>query len=227
MGWSIDTDMPSAQATVRTLLISDGGLCAATCALMDRQPESLALWLAPHRSASIDWPAAAVSSIHHDAAREFAGRFALDVDACPPLHWPAAGAPESEWAGVECLPDGVMLLLAVQRARALGATSVVWPVVAGDSVQWLTNCDQIARHAEQLAQAHHYARHQDDDCPAVEINLPLADLTKSRVGELACDLGVPIDTCWWSSKRPDEPESTLDARMHWKRALREVAVGAF
>ena len=67
------------------------------------------------------------------------------------------------------------------------------------------------------------ARRRAEPAPLIELRIetPLIDLTDRQLGELALDMGVPVELCWWWG--PGKAGDHLPGRLYrrWTTALRE------
>lgn len=98
------------------------------------------------------------------------------------------------------LADSISLSLAAGLATAAGYPEVIWPVSFGhpgepDDVE----LDGLARAVDRAALATRLAALDSDEhgVPSIRIKTPLADLSARQLAEVALDLNVPIELCWW------------------------------
>lgn len=138
-----------------------------------------------------------------------------------------------------------LLMHAAYAAASRGLMSVVWPVRAGqgeaiDLEQAAKACDRavlIARIAGLDADEHGVA--------SIRVQTPFLDLTDRQIADLALDLAVPANECWWwkdaylarlertgpndergdAGLRPGEPEAWAEFR-RWVPTLRECGWAA-
>jgi hypothetical protein len=130
-----------------------------------------------------------------------------------------AGYPEE--AGSRSKPASLgthqtrMLLDAATLAIELGLKRVIWPIRASDPTSGADENADIETIATAIDRALLAARlatldAQDQGGVEVSIETPIVDLTNHELSDLAADLNVPINSCWWS-------DATLpDAHDHFK-----------
>lgn len=113
---------------------------------------------------------------------------------------------------------GALLASAFAAAR-LGASKVIWPATSG--IGSTVDVDRSCRIQDLAALV---GRIVSLDCtdhghPEFTIEAPLADCSDNRVADLAVDLAVPLDSCWWTN-----PKASLAFAEHdrWERALQSV-----
>lgn len=107
-----------------------------------------------------------------------------------------------------------MLLDAATVAIELGLKRVIWPIRAAepsDDSNEVANLDTIATAIDRALLAARLATLDAQEHGGVEviIETPIVDLTNHELSDLAADLNVPINACWWS-------DTTLpDAQTHF------------
>ncbi len=102
-----------------------------------------------------------------------------------------------------------MLLEAAQIALRAGIRRVVWPIrvmrpeMDQMDVQMETLVDQIAQAIDRAVLAARLASLDASDGTAVDvvIETPFVDLSNAQMLDLAGDLAIPVETCWWHSGR--------------------------
>ncbi|TVQ30082.1 MAG: hypothetical protein EA376_14075 [Phycisphaeraceae bacterium] len=108
-----------------------------------------------------------------------------------------------------------MLLAAASEAGRRGCPRVIWPIHHGDDL------DDMARAADQAALLTHLAR-LEGDSPAhtpVSIHTPFLDLTDDQLIDLARDLDLPAEACWWCERESPEPCARCDSCRRWSPLL--------
>lgn len=197
----------------RPLVMSDGGLasligawCAAEAASLADHGERAALWPAIWDRVEDD-----EAKRRRHAARAQAEAARLDI-AAKPLNPPSEAALGER--------RSILLIAASGVARRFGCDRVLWPVQAAgtddsdpseDSARLaaIGDCVDRALLVTRLGELDE-AGPSGADSPIVEA--PYADLTDRQLAELALDLGVPVETCWWW----DAPGESADAeRRRW------------
>lgn len=99
-----------------------------------------------------------------------------------------------------------MLLEAAQIAMKLGIRKVIWPIrlVRPESSQSIDEMvDKIGRTIDRATLASRLASLDTDHTTAVDvvIETPFVDLSNEQVADLAGDMAIPIETCWWNDAR--------------------------
>lgn len=99
-----------------------------------------------------------------------------------------------------------MLLHAAQIALDAGIRRVVWPirVMRPESTETISHLiDQIGVAIDRAILASRLASLDTTDTSAVEvvIETPFVDLSNDQMLDLAADLAVPLETCWWQGGR--------------------------
>jgi len=119
----------------------------------------------------------------------------------------------------------ITLMIAGLRARAQGIGVVVCPDRAptvrdhGDSVP---DIDRAAAIADRAVLIERLVSLEGETASGVRIETPLADLTDDQVLDLALDLGVPLELCWWHSAQSGQ--SALESRRPWDDALSRIGL---
>jgi len=135
-----------------------------------------------------------------------------------------AGTRMAELLGLEAIgapgtigepPDGpestALLLGALDVARGFGARRVVWPIQLGGADPGAA-VERIARAVDRALLVGRLAALDDD---AMEVEAPLVDLSDAQLAQLAFDLEVPVEACWWWTGMSGETDRT-----RWLAALR-------
>jgi hypothetical protein len=89
------------------------------------------------------------------------------------------------------------LLGAAYLGARLGCAKVVWPISAGagedldlDVMAHAANTALLVSRLAALNADHH-------GVPGIQVVTPLLDLNDAQAIELAYDMSVPVETCWW------------------------------
>jgi hypothetical protein len=107
-----------------------------------------------------------------------------------------------------------MLLDAATLAIELGIKRVIWPIRVADpshTSDEAADLDHIATAIDRALLAARLATLDAQEHGGIEviIETPIVDLTNHELSDLAADLNVPINSCWWS-------DATLpDAQTHY------------
>lgn len=193
------------------LVIADGGLPAMVAALLGQPPEDVILWVPPLGVALPENDAARLTPVHIEAARGQGEALSVRrVEACGTLTWPSRAAQP---------PTAAVLLLACEFAARTGCTSIIWPVVHGENPDRIFASEETASLVSRLATLS-MSTGRNQDSPI--FSLPLVDLTPRQVADLALDLNVPTDLCWWTRAPKGDPAGDT-ARWIWESALSESA----
>jgi hypothetical protein len=194
-----------------TAILSDGSLASlVACAMLqesltasDAAPDSGGLVIAV--------PEGDATSTRADAARLQAQAYGL------PFAELAADEPSSAKTRGESQTR--LLLAAVYAAARARCESILWPIVASTPAG--IDLDAVAAGADRaLLVARLVALDaKDHGLPGLTITVPFIDLTDHQIADLAVDMAVPIETCWWN--RFAGP-SAAEERKRWTAALRSV-----
>jgi len=98
------------------------------------------------------------------------------------------------------LADSISLSLAAGLATAAGYPEVVWPATFGAPVEPDTiDLDAASRAIDRAALATRLAALDSGEhrIPSIRIKTPMADLSARQLAEVALDLNVPVEMCWW------------------------------
>ncbi len=116
-----------------------------------------------------------------------------------------------------------MLLTCAHEAIRRRCNRIIWGVQIGGSTgdDWPDLDDLAARIDRALL----CARLASLDAPrigpgGVQIDTPIIDLTDRQLAELALDLGVPVECCWWMR---DQSEAAQTVRNRWKGMLETIS----
>lgn len=118
-----------------------------------------------------------------------------------------AGYPEEDFEGGQAslgIHQTRMLLDAATLAIQMGIKRVLWPIQANVDYQHESesthNLHQIAAAIDRSLLCARLATLDAQDHGGVEVTIetPLVDLTNSQIADLAADLNVPINACWWT-----------------------------
>lgn len=179
----------------RTLVICDGGLTALVAAasvsedLTRRQQQ-------PHTAAFIWVPGP--NGTAEAAATKHADLYGLTVIASD-----ASGPDAVAEIQVSGITASAMLLRAGEQAAAHGCRRVIWPIQASPGVD-RPDINDVARVLDRALLASRLVSLDaktgelgDEPLPDIRIETPYADLTDAQIIDLARDLAVPIEACWW------------------------------
>jgi len=174
------------------LIISDGGPASLAAGLLCEDAASSMLWVPP----GLPSPRA----LRLDAVRRQADLLGFPV--------PAEAAQQSLEPP---LATPRMLLDAAAEAGRRGCSRVVWPAHHGDDL------DAMALAADQAALVTHLTRLEPGPAhAAASIHTPFLDLTDNQLIDLARDLDLPADACWWCEREGDGPCGRCDACRRWR-----------
>lgn len=184
----------------KVLVLADGGLAGLLAIAAAR--EAVAAFHAMPRGAG-DEPRPMVMFLPRDAAqtdlraaavRRQAARYDLELVAAP------MGVGGLMGGGETGLADSIALSLAAGLATAAGVPEVVWPAFFGRAAEPdHVDLDALARACDRAVLATRMAAldAHEHRVPSIRIKTPYADLSARQLAELALDLNVPIESCWW------------------------------
>ena len=121
------------------------------------------------------------------------------------------------------LRESTGLLACAHAAAAAGYSRVVWPITAGAG-----EGVDIDRAAAIMDRALLCGRLVAIDAsshgrPGIHIETPYADLSDKQVADLALDMAVPLEGCWWWSDRETGTDAGAElARARWMPRLMEM-----
>lgn len=181
----------------RTLIIGDGGLASLLACAVAREAAVLTglanpgvLWSGPARPEE--------APQRSEAAERQAAAYGLQlvVHTAPNSLFGASPAP---FTG---LWDDRLLIEVASAAIEHGCDKVIWPVHhggPGDSAGLGHDLDAISAAVDRALlitrlvgiDAGQHAR------PAFRVETPYVDFTDRQLADLALDLDVPVETCWW------------------------------
>jgi len=207
----------------RMLVMMDGGLaglvaaaCAAEEAVGRGQESKPLLWWASVGD---------VGAPRRSAARRQAEHFGLELVE----RELSAGVldrstdREPSWIGG---PGATTLLIAAAReADRAEIERVVWAAQAGSVEEGGGASPDLTVASEIVDRALLVGRlvSLDRGSPGVRIETPFADLDDSQLADLALDVGVPMELCWWRERDSGDAAAGAE-RARWERALTEVGV---
>ncbi|MCC6676548.1 MAG: hypothetical protein IT436_05335 [Phycisphaerales bacterium] len=184
----------------RMLIIGDGGLasliaCAAAreAALITGASQPAVLWSGPARAEE--------APQRSEAAERQAGAYGLElvVHTAPNSLYGPGSAP------YKGLADDRLLMDVAASAIQHGCDRVIWPIHYGgpghasDPAEPAHDLDAISAAVDRALlitrlvgiDAGQHAR------PAFRVETPYVDFTDRQIADLALDLDVPVETCWW------------------------------
>ena len=206
--------------SARTLVIDDGSLTGLlACAAASEQ------WEIGKNAGGcpIIWPDASHGNTEaiQSAVLRHAELYGLEVSSAPSQASTDPDAP----AG---LAESVMLLGALSVATAEGCDRVLWPAQGSGGGGGGGDELDVGGLARMIDKSVLVARLASIDSDATQIDTPYFDLTDRQVAELALDMGVPIDACWWWARADEIVEDSQSGevreaqRNRWMAALREA-----
>ena len=194
----------------RCVILSDGGVeSLLACAMANEQQQ---LSGADSIAASVLLPGwwewtneidLMISAVDPAVVRQ-AGVYGLDIFPNQSVY-----PPDDERLLAECSIGSIqsrILLEAAQVALRAGIRKVIWPVrlarpESDQSVDQLV--DQIGQTIDRAILASRLASLDASDGTAVDviIETPFVDLSDDQMADLAGDLAIPLETCWWHNGR--------------------------
>jgi hypothetical protein len=193
-----------------TAILADGSLASlVACALLK---EALTSSQVPSdaRGLVIPFFPKGATNAQVEAARVQAASYDLPVAE-------AHAKPEGE--GSQGEGESRALLSAGHIAARAGLGSVLWPVQAavgeGLDLDRISACADRALLVGRLVAidaVEHGVR-------GLTISIPFIDLTDRQIAELAMDMGVPLQACWWNRF---SDRAAGEERARWMAALRSV-----
>jgi len=90
-----------------------------------------------------------------------------------------------------------LLLDAAAQAAERGCSRVIWPLLLGEDF------DAMALAGDQASLVTHLAQLEPETSVAIET--PFLDLTDAQFLDLARELDLPVDACWWCEQEGAAP----------------------
>lgn len=207
----------------RTLILSDGGLTSLLAAAIacdrdsgarDPSVEGRSLVWATGTGGDLD-PACVQAASNH------AEIFTLEF--LPPIAGEGTDIPAL--LGLRGEVESLTLLRACYLAAARGCRRVLWPVQLGGSAHAeASDLDSIARAIDRATLITRLVNLDGCEVGGVEIAIetPFVDLDDAQVADLALDMELATDACWWSGAYGQAPGSQVE-RERWLPLLGGVA----
>ncbi len=122
--------------------------------------------------------------------------------------------------------ESMGLIAAAYAAAYAGYPRIVWPASAGIGGEV-----DIGRAAAILDRSTLCGRVVAIDsaahgCPGIHIETPYADLSDTQIADLALDLAVPLEACWWWDEGGEPNAAAGLARERWMPRLVEMGYRA-
>ncbi|MCA9303829.1 MAG: hypothetical protein KC996_06875 [Phycisphaerales bacterium] len=217
--------MPTPRLTSeRCLILSDGGLESAVVAAIAAEqtaradtepPVVMAAWWGSLTDLDLVLP-----SIDRAVARQ-ADMFGLA------MLTDQTGYPPEQSEDALALSEGAqhsqMLLQAAGYANAIGIRRIVWPVRIGSALrdfEQARDLEQLANTIDRSVLAGRLATldagggQADTELREVLIETPVVDFSNIQLADLAGDLSVPLDGCWWFQDRQILPSAHAEYK-YW------------
>lgn len=196
-----------------TFVLIDGDLASLVACAMAREQSALTDGPTPSPVLGLAFPAMFDSDpLRHRAIRAQAQSYAIEL--AVPVSVDVGGVHERGER------EAIELVAAAYEAIRRGGTRVFWPVsaAAGDSL----DLDRIAQAADRALMAGRLAGLDAmlHGSPGLTIQTPLVDLTDRQLADLAMDMDVPLEACWWWGDAPDA--QAHQARARWRSSLAAV-----
>jgi len=199
----------------RTLILSDGGLTSLLAAAIacDEDGRRAREREAPGER-SLLWACGTSSDLDPvcvHAAAQHAQIFSLEY--VPPIEFGGAAA---AILGLRGEVETMTLVRACYLAAARGARRVLWPVQLPGSGARDGNLDLIARAMDRALLVSRLVSIDEADIgvPEVSIETPFVDLDDEQIADLALDMELPVEACWWSGAYGQAPGSARE-RERW------------
>ncbi|MBX3363639.1 MAG: hypothetical protein KF866_02630 [Phycisphaeraceae bacterium] len=190
----------------RSAVLGDGGLAAllACATLAERTRDA-------RKGLLVFAPGTPEDALRLAACRRQAGHYGLDLIAIEPLG-------HIGWSVSErCVGS---LVHAAHAAARAGASELIWPVQPGssDGASW-PDVDQMAAQVDRALLVERLVSLDapDHGMHDFRIRTPFLDLSDRQMADLATDMGVDPEMCWWWS---DDRDDAVTERKRWFEALR-------
>lgn len=208
----------------RTLILSDGGLTSLLAAAIVSERDSGARDLSVD-ARSLVWACATAGDLDAAcvrAASNHAEIFSLEF--LPPIAGEGTDIPAL--LGLRGEVETLTLLRACYLAAARGRQRVLWPVQLGAGVRGeAPDLDAIARAIDRATLVTRLVNLDESEVGGIEITIetPFVDLDDAQVADLALDMELATDACWWSGAYGQAPGSRVE-RERWLPLLGDIPV---
>lgn len=143
-----------------------------------------------------------------------------DVDGLPKIE---VSMPDFGSSATPGMQESAGLLMCAYAAAAAGYSRVVWPCTAGagegvdiDRAAAIMDRAVLCGRLVAIDAASHGR-------PGIHIETPYADLSDRQIADLALDLAVPLEGCWWWPDRETATDSGAElARARWMPRLMDM-----
>lgn len=201
-----------------TLVLMDGDLASLVACAMAREQSALTDGPTPSPVLGLAFPALVDSDpLRHRAIRTQAQAYAIEL-AAPVSVDVGAVHERGEREAIE-------LIAAAYEGIRRGCTRVLWPVsaAAGDSL----DLDRIAQAADRALLVGRLAGLDAmlHGSPGLTIETPVVDFSDRQLADLALDMDVPIEACWWWGGESARDPLAQQSRARWMSSLAAVGWG--
>ncbi len=206
----------------RSLIVSDGGLTSLLASAIASEEDAMRPQDAGLQGSdtSLVWPvstALGLDPICAHAASRHAEIFSLEY--VPPGDERAGGVLGAT-LGLRGEVDTLTLLRACYLAAARRCTRVVWPVHCKLPEGEAADLDRISRSIDRALLVGRLISLDDDELGGIEITIetPFVDLEDDQIADLALDMELPVEACWWSGALGQAPGAATE-RNRWLALL--------
>lgn len=196
-----------------TLVLSDGGI-AGLLGVATASEESVRGTSEPGPAVGVwaAWPGTPDHPDRFNAVTQAASAFRAEVV--------TARTPDRAIAGTAGEAESALLIRAAAIAAERRWDRVLWPVHLGDR-DASANLEAIAIAVERALLV---SRLASLDGQGVTVETPFVDFTDAEMADLAADLGLTADHCWWAAgAAAQSPEGVAEHR-RWSGLLGVAAV---
>ena len=114
---------------------------------------------------------------------------------------------------------GLVLSTAIEVARGLGLSRVVWPALPGEKPEGEPVLAAVASIIDQTVLATRLSTAATlGEGEEIRVEAPFADLTRRQIADLVEDFALPLDACWWAQEAARETDGSRAERERWERA---------
>ncbi len=183
----------------RTLILSDGGLTSLlAAAVVADEDAQRARGSDGSSERSLVWACGTAGDLEPacaQAASQHAQIFSLEF--VPPIEF---GGVAAAILGLRGEVETMTLVRACYLASARGCRRVIWPIQLRNSGGRDADLDLMTRAMDRAVLVSRLVSIDEADIgvPEVVIETPFVDLDDEQVADLALDLELPVDACWWS-----------------------------
>ena len=213
----------------RSLIVSDGGLTSLLAASIASEEDAMRPRDAGVQGgdASLVWPvstALGLDPVCAHASSRHAEIFSLEY--VPPGDERTGGLLGAT-LGMRGEVESLVLMRACYLAAARRCSRIIWPVHHRPLESGGVNLDRIGRSIDRALLVGRLVTIDSDELGGAELTIetPFVDLEDEQIADLALDMELPIEACWWSGSFGQAPGAATE-RNRWLGLLGGPTISA-